>query len=184
MAFHLLIVLLTPCLLCLVAVAATAAWPARAVLWALLAPAWVLAALSVGLVVHRGELAGPVLTWCRIDPPGLVLSALVLPLGAVLARGRRGDPVWRRAAPQASLAPLGLLPLPCLLATTALLGPWSWRHRLAPVWLVVAGLGALVAWPWPGLADVATAFVLAALAALLHADTPRSRAWRGVAAAL
>ncbi|MFY9344559.1 MAG: hypothetical protein WAT39_18855, partial [Planctomycetota bacterium] len=163
MGYHLVAVLLSPLLLCLLGALAAALWPARWVLWSFLAPAWVIAALTLGLVPHQHELAGPVLHWCRVDTPGLVLNAFAMPAAALLLFSHRSSPQVRHlldsrsrfALFQAAAAGLGLLPPPCLLAAIGLLGGWSWRHSRAPVFVEVLAVLAFVCWAWPGLADFA-----------------------------
>jgi hypothetical protein len=186
MAYHLVVVLLSPLLLALLAAVVSASWPVRLAPWPLLLPAWVLAAMTFELIPHRGELAGPVLVWCRPDVPGIVLSALAMPIAALLVAANRRSPLgsrllaspWRFALLQASVAGVGLLPLPCVLATTALLAPWSWRHASAPLWLAFVGIAALVAWPWPGAVDALAAVATLVLALLLRPTTRGEHAWQ------
>jgi hypothetical protein len=193
MAYHLVAVLLSPLLLALLAAVVSALWPVRLAPWPLLLPAWVLAAMTFALIPHRGDLAGPVLEWCRPDVPGIVLSALAMPLAALLVAADRGRSPraarllaspWRFALLQASVAGVGLVPLPCVLASTAMLAPWSWRHARAPLWLGLAGTAACVAWPWPDVVDALAAVAALALAVLLRPTTRGERAWQLAAFAL
>ena len=154
-------------------------------------PAWALAAGCFGLIGYRHELAGPVLVWCRVDVVGIVVTMAVLPTAALLAWRARAAPAvvalrtkpWRGALLQASLAPLGLLPLPMLLPSMALLGSWSWRRETAPRWLTAATGAALLAWPWPGVVDALTAATMLGTALLLRPEAPGQRPWLLLASA-
>jgi hypothetical protein len=168
MGYHLVAVLLSPFALCLAAALASALWPRRGVLWACLTPAWVLAAMSWGLAQHRGELAGPVLQWCRVDVVGLAITAAVLPASALWWRSidaPRAAP-WRFALFQASMAPIAIVPLPCVFGAVALLPAWTWRHRAAPLVLALLAGASLCWWPWGVSADMHTAIACAALVVL------------------
>lgn len=192
MGFHLVAVLLSPLLLCLLGALASALWPRRLLLWAFLAPAWVLAAMSLGLLEHTHELAGPVLRWCRVDTPGLWLTALAMPLATLYVRWQRGADCtaalstkpWRYALWQGSVAALGLLPVPCFLLATALLPGWAWRRANVPTLLGGAGLAALLASPWPGWVDLLTALAMGLLAVGLRPVTTAARVWIALASGL
>lgn len=192
MGFHLVAVLLSPLLLCLLGALATALWPRRLLLWAFLAPAWVLAAMSLGLLEHRHELAGPVLRWCRVDAPGLWSTALAMPLGALFVGWQRGsdrvaalrEQPWRCALWQGSVAALGLLPAPCFLAATVLLRGWVWRWAGVPTLLGGTGLAALLASPWPGWVDLLAASAMGQLAVGLRPATGAARVWIVLASGL
>jgi len=165
MEYHFLVVLASPALLCLSATAAAALWPRRGVVWALLLPAWILAGLDLGLLTMRHELAGPVLRWCRVDALGLVLASCAMPASALLlrtsassraSRRLRATP-WRFAAFQASMAGLGILPVPLLPVALWLAGEHDWRWRVAPRVLAASTVLAFLAWPRAGLVDLLAA---------------------------
>ncbi|MBL8735588.1 MAG: hypothetical protein JNL12_04115 [Planctomycetes bacterium] len=161
MELHLPLVVATPTLLCLLAAVAALLWPRRSVLWPFLLPAWWLDLCFLGLWQCRAELAGPVLVWFRIDLPGLVWTALAGPIVAVVLWRRRATPAvaalrerpWRLALLHAVVVAFGLVPLPLVLCAAPLLGVGPFRRRFLPLLLPAVLVAAVVAWPFPGVAD-------------------------------
>ena len=150
MGYHLLVVLLSPLLLSLLAMATGALWPRRLVVWLTLLPAWVLAAFNVRLLTFAEELSGPVQVLGRLDLLGILLSSFAMPVSAGLVwmnrfsepcRALRASP-WRYGSFQASMSGLGILPLPIPLWSMWALRAWQWRWPHTPY--LLAG-GAMLA---------------------------------------
>jgi len=185
MGYHLLVVLLSPLLLSLLAMATGALWPRRLVVWLTLLPAWVLAAFNVRLLTFAEELSGPVQVLGRLDLLGILLSSFAMPVSAGLVwmnrfsepcRALRASP-WRYGSFQASMSGLGILPLPIPLWSMWALRAWQWRWPHTPYLLAGGAMLALVTWPWPGVVDLVSALTVGIAAFMLQ---PRSLARRFV----